>query len=71
MGAFLAVVSILLAASESGSTAYSRTSGSSASRKLEFIALLIPTSGVLVINQLVLYIVELYTTDSHDLTGLQ
>ena len=71
MGLFVAVACLLLATTENSTHAFSRTSGSSRSRKLEFIALLIPTSGVVVINQFVLLVLHLQTSGVVDITGLQ
>lgn len=51
----------------------SRMSSSSSSRKLEFVALLIPTIGVLALNQLVMVtsIVDATSESTGDLVGLQ
>ena len=48
-----------------------RTSKTSASRKLEFLALLTPTMGVFALNQLVLAISLSSASSTVDLVGLQ
>lgn len=71
MGLFIAVAGILLATSENGSAAYSKSSTTSSSRKLEFVSLVVPTSGVVVINQFVLVAYAPSCASMLDVTGLQ
>ena len=71
-GMFVAVVSILLSVLETGAQGFSRLSPSgSGSRKIEFISLVIPISGVLVINQLVIFESAAEIFESVDVVGLQ
>lgn len=51
----------------------SRNSASSSSRKLEFVSLVVPTIGVIALNQLVLVtpITDFLGENSRDLVGLQ
>lgn len=65
-------MSLMLSASDnSRSDMSSRLSATSASRKLEFIALAIPVSGVVAVNQLVLVANFDYVSSVLDFTGLQ
>ena len=69
---FVAVVSILLSVIETGEQGFSRTSPSgSGSRKIEFVSLVVPISGVLVINQLVIFESAAEIFDVVDVVGLQ
>jgi cytochrome c oxidase subunit 2 len=71
-GMFVAVVSILLSVLEAGDQGYSRlTTSGSGSRKLEFVSLVIPITGVLVINQLVIFESAAEIYESVDVVGLQ
>ena len=71
IGLFVAVSALLAATSESGLHAQSRSSATSASRKIEFLALLTPTMGVLVLNQFVLFTNFGSAAVTADLVGLQ
>jgi heme/copper-type cytochrome/quinol oxidase subunit 2 len=69
---FVAVVSILLSVLEVGEQGFSRiTPSGSGSRKLEFVSLVIPVSGVLVINQLVVFDSSVEIYEAADVVGLQ
>jgi len=71
-GVFLAVVALVLTTTENSlKYAQSGVSSTSASRKLEMIALLLPTSGVLFINQLVISVYVIASNSMVDITALQ
>lgn len=71
IGIFFAVASLLLLTSEFISDVYNRTSSNSASRKIEFLALIIPCCGVLALNQFVLFAIYSSNISIIDFTGLQ
>ena len=77
-GLFVAVIALIAAtidvsAQRRSYGISSRISGSSSSRKLEFVALLIPTIGVVALNQLVLTtaICDVTSGNFFDVAGLQ
>jgi len=65
------VASLLLATSEIGTRSTARTSTNSASRKIEFLALIVPCAGVLAINQFVIFVAYTSSSEVVDLIGLQ
>ncbi len=68
----MAVLALVLTTTENSlKSSQSATSTTSASRKLELIALLLPTSGVILINQFVISVFTFSTTANYDITGLQ
>jgi len=76
-GLLIAIIALIASAVDSnfraGMVLTSRLSAQSASRKLEFVSLLVPTIGVLALNQLVLTtpMVDFTTESVKDFVGLQ
>lgn len=76
-GLLIAIIALIASAVDSnfrsGIALSSRLSSQSASRKLEFVSLLVPTIGVLALNQLVLTtpMVDFTTESVKDFVGLQ
>ena len=71
-GLFIAVTSLILAAAESKSQIQSSYSNSSGSRKIEAFSLLIPITGVIIINQLIVnWTAFSINSVSEEIIGLQ
>lgn len=71
IGIFYSVISLILLMNDNSYYNDSRISLTIASRKLEFIALIIPISGVISINQFVIVSIFDNILNSIDITGLQ